>query len=52
MAIEVRLLLVRIEYVFAAYCEFCVEKPMKERQKAFFLFLLLFFLAFYPLNIS
>ena len=36
MAIEVRLLLVRIEYVFAAYCEFCVEKPMKERQKAFF----------------
>ena len=55
MAIQVWLPLVRIEYVFAFqiwYCELCVKKPIKGRQKLLFWFLLLFFLAFSQLNIS
>ena len=52
---QVWLPLVRIESVFAFqiwYCELCVKKPMKGRQKLLFWFLLLFFLAFSQLNIS
>ena len=55
MAIQVWLPLVRIEYVFSFqiwYCELCVKKPIKGRQKLLFWFLLLFFLAFSQLNIS
>ena len=44
---------VRIEYIFAFqiwYCELCVKKSMKGKQKALFKFL--FFLAFSQLNLS
>ena len=55
LLVQVRLPLVRIEYVFVFqiwYCELCMQKPKKERQKALFWFLFLFFLAFFQLNIS
>ena len=55
LAVQVWLPLVRIESVFAFqiwYCEHCVKKPMKGRQKALFWFLLLFSLDFCQLNVS
>ena len=51
LLVQAQLPLVRIEYVFAFqmwYCELCVKKLMKGRQKALFSFL--FFLAFSQLN--
>ena len=53
LMVQVRFPLVRIKYVFAFqiwYCELCVKKPMRGRQKALFWFLL--FQALSHLNLS
>ena len=55
LAVQVQVPLVRKEYEFPFqiwYCELCVKKPMKVRQKALFWFLILFFLAFSQLILS
>ena len=48
LAVQVRLPLIRIEYVFVFqiwYCELCVKKPMRGRQETLFWFLFLFIIA-------
>ena len=51
LAVQVRLPLIRIEFVFVFqiwYCELCVKKPMRGRQKTLFWFLFLFIIALPP----
>ena len=55
LAVQSRLLLVRIEYVVTFqiwYCELCVKKAMQGRWKALLWFLSLFFLVLSQLNLS